>query len=138
MDKKYEKSCGVVVFHQKEEQVKVLLVHHNQGHWGIPKGHMEQNEKEEETAIREVLEETGITVALLEGFREVIHYCPYQKVEKDVVFFIGKATKEEIKVQEEELIEALWVDMEKSLDRITYQEEKEVMKKAIEVYSFLC
>lgn len=137
MDKRYEKSCGVVVFHQKEEQMKVLLVHHKKGHWGIPKGHIEKKEKEEETAIREVLEETGITVALLEGFREVIHYCPSKNVEKDVVFFIGKATKEEIKVQEEELTEVLWVDMEKSLDRITHQKEKEVMKKAIEAYSFL-
>lgn len=135
--KKYEKSCGVVVLNKKEEMVKVLLVHHKKGHWGIPKGHMEKEEKEEETALREVLEETGITATLLEGFREVIHYCPYQNVEKDVVFFLGKAMEEVIKIQEEELLEALWVDIEKSLNMITYKEEKEVIKKVLQGYPFL-
>ena len=135
--KKYEKSCGVVVLNKKEKIVKVLLVHHKKGHWGIPKGHMEKGETEEETALREVLEETGITVTLLEGFREVIHYCPYQNVEKDVVFFLGKAVEEVIKIQEEELLEALWVDIEKSLNMITYKEEKEVIKKVLQEYPFL-
>lgn len=136
MNEKYEKSCGVVVLNKEDNIVKVLLVHHKKGHWGIPKGHMESNEKEQETAIREVFEETGINTTIIEGFREVITYCPYEKVNKDVVFFLGNAKNTNIKVQEEELLEAVWVDLEKSADRITYKQEKEVVQKAIKhIYS---
>lgn len=132
MKKKYEKSCGVVVLQKENQVVKVLLVHHQKGHWGIPKGHVENEEKEEETAVREVLEETGISTMIQEGFREVITYSPYVGIEKDVVFFLGTAKNTEITIQEEELKEALWVELEKSLDVITYEQEKEVIRKVIE------
>lgn len=128
---RYEKSCGVVVLNKEDTTIKVLLVHHQKGHWGIPKGHMEKNETEEETAVREVLEETGIFTDIIEGFREVITYSPYEKVSKDVVFFLGNAKNTDIKVQEEELKEVIWMDLEKSPTRITYKEEKEVIKKVI-------
>lgn len=131
MNKRYEQSCGVVVLNRENDTIKVLLVHHQKGHWGIPKGHVEPNEKEEETAIREVLEETGISTDIIEGFREVITYSPCEGVSKDVVFFLGNAKNTDIKVQEEELKEAIWIDLEKGPTRITYKEEKEVIKKVI-------
>lgn len=97
--KKHEKSCGVVVFKQEKGKDYVLLVHHNLGHWGIPKGHVEDQETEEETAKREVLEETGINTSIIEGFRESIIYSPKENVLKEVVFFIGKAINNEITPQ---------------------------------------
>ena len=45
---KYEKSCGCIII----KEGKVLLVQHNVGHWDFPKGHMEENETEVQTAIR--------------------------------------------------------------------------------------
>lgn len=41
-----EKSCGMIVFKKESDELKVLLVHHNVGHWGLPKGHVEENETE--------------------------------------------------------------------------------------------
>ena len=58
----YEKSCGAVVFCQKDSDIKFLLVRERSGFWCFPKGHMEAGESEQETALREVKEETGITV----------------------------------------------------------------------------
>lgn len=63
---KHEKSCGIVVFKDN----KVLLVHHNLGHYGIPKGHVEFGETDEETALREFFEETGISASIIDGFKE--------------------------------------------------------------------
>ena len=44
--------------------VKQLL-----GHWGFPKGHIEKDETEYETALREVKEETNIDARIIDGFR---------------------------------------------------------------------
>ena len=56
---KYEKSCGCIVFNEKKQ---ILLVHQNAGHWGMPKGHVENDETEIQTAKREVKEETNLDV----------------------------------------------------------------------------
>ena len=50
--------------------IKYLLVRNLSGVYGFPKGHVEDNETEEETAIREVFEETGVKVTLIPGFKE--------------------------------------------------------------------
>ena len=85
MKQNYEKSCGAVIFRQAPE-LEVLIIRQNQGHWCFPKGHVEGNEDETETARREVKEETGLDIRFLGGFREETHYSPREGVEKDVVY----------------------------------------------------
>ncbi len=54
-----EKSCGVIVYRIQIEKIEFLAVKSKvNGHWGFPKGHMENHESEEQTAKREVFEET--------------------------------------------------------------------------------
>ena len=55
---KKEKSCGCIVI----DGDQVLLIKNNYGRWTLPKGHMEKGETEQETAIREVKEETNLDV----------------------------------------------------------------------------
>ena len=56
---KHEKSAGAVVF-RKEKEPLYLLLHYEAKHWDFPKGHVEENESDNETVKREVEEETGI------------------------------------------------------------------------------
>ena len=93
---KYEKSCGAVIF----EGDKVLVIQQVKGHWGFPKGHVEDGETEVETAIREIKEETNLDVEIDETHRYIETYRPKEDVEKDVVFFVAKKIGGEIKVQE--------------------------------------
>ena len=72
-----EKSCGIVLFHSDE----FLIIQHSvkpnvtEGHWDFPKGHVEENETEFETAVRELKEETGITdFLLIDNFKHRISY----------------------------------------------------------------
>lgn len=126
-----EKSCGAVVFKKINGKLHVLLIHHNLGHWGIPKGHVEGNETEIETAKREVLEETGIETEVIPSFREIITYSPKKNVLKDVIFFIGKSLNDNLTPQLEEVQEVGFIPTDRALELITYVEEKEVLEKAI-------
>lgn len=134
---KKEKSCGNIVFKKENDILKVLLVHHNLGHYGMPKGHVELNETEEETALREVFEETGISSYIIDGFREMITYSPKENVIKDVIFFVGEATDDKITPQISEVSEAFFTETDKAVELLTHKNEKKVLEKAIEFYKDL-
>ncbi len=130
----YEKSCGAICFLIRDDQLKILLICHVHGrHWSFPKGHVEQGETEEQTAHREVFEETGITVQLLDGYREVSRYNPTQGITKDVVYFLGRAENNNIKLQTEELREAAFVPLGEAYRRLAYSADREMLAKAVEV-----
>ena len=129
-----EKSCGMVVLDKDKDELKVLLVHHNRGHWGLPKGHVEENETEIETALRETLEETGIKARVVGDFRKVITYKPRKNAIKDVVFFIGEVENNEIVPQLIEVSEASFIDVDTALDLISHQDEKSILESAIQYY----
>lgn len=122
-----EKSCGAVIIKDN----KVLLLKHNEGHWSYPKGHIENNETEEETALREIKEETNLEVELIKGFRTVITYSPKENIIKDVVFFLAKPKTTNIKVQKKEIETYKWISLDKAKNLITYNDDKQVLDKVI-------
>ena len=92
-----EKSCGAVIYKIIDNQVYFLVEKMQRGHYALTKGHVENNETEVETATREIKEETNLDVIIDTNFREVISYSPYEGCIKDVVYFIAKATSDDIK-----------------------------------------
>ena len=123
---KYEKSCGAIVL----DGGKILVIQQAEGHWGFPKGHVEAGETEVQTAIREIKEETNYDVEVNENFRYVETYSPKEGVEKDVVFFVAKKVAGDMSPQEEEVQNILWLTYEETLERLTYENSKEILKKA--------
>lgn len=127
---KYEKSCGCVVIKDMNYKKKILLVRQIDGNWYLPKGHVEKNETEKETAIREVKEETGVDVKIVTDFRKVITYMVGEDISKDVVFFIAKYIGGNDKKQEEEILEIKWCTYEEAKEMLTYKQNVEVLKEA--------
>ena len=127
---KKEKSCGIVVFKNNT----VLIIKHNRGHYGLPKGHVEENETEYETAIREVKEETNVDAKIVGDFRKVITYSPKENVMKDVIYFIGTATSTYLKNQIEEVSKVEFLDFDIALNVVTYEDERSVLESAINYY----
>lgn len=128
----YEKSCGaIILYKENEETYKVLLVrNHNGRNYSFPKGHIEKGENEKETAIREIKEETGLDVEIVDDFREVSDYTPFGKIKKRVVFFMAQTFSDQVKIQEEELDSFKWVDLN-VVDRIcAYENDLRVINHA--------
>lgn len=127
----FEKSCGAIVYRKHHGNTEILLIKHvNSGHWSFPKGHMEAGESEEETALREVKEETGLDILLDPTFRETVTYFPRKDTQKVVVYFIAKAKSFEYVPQEEEISEIRWVDIGHAGAVLTYENDKTIVSKA--------
>lgn len=131
-----EKSCGVIVYRNLLKEIEFLAVKSKEnGNWGFPKGHMEKGETEEQTAIREVFEETGLSVTLLEGFRTKIEYQLTEKIHKEVIFFIGVSSEKQVKIQYEEIEEFMWLKYYDMKDILTFENSKQALVKAKEFIS---
>ena len=104
----------------------------NLGHYSIVKGHVENNETEEETALREIKEETSLDVILDTNFRHTISYSPKENVIKDVIFFVGKIIGGVSKAQPEEVDQILFLTYDEAYDILTYDSDKETLRLAKE------
>ena len=134
---KFIKSCGAVVFTEADGERKYAVIRSRGGDYGCPKGCMEAGETEEETALREVREEIGVSVTLLDGFRQEEWYDLPNKpgVRKQVVYFLGKYENQKLVHQEAELSGVSLMGYEKARERLTFDQMKQVLKKA---EAYLC
>lgn len=88
---KREKSCGTVLYTVIDNVVHYVLIQNtNNGHCGFPKGHVEGDETETETALRETWEETSISAEICGDFRRKITYRMKNGVTKTVIYFIAR------------------------------------------------
>ena len=127
----FEKSCGAVVIRKKDNVVETLIIQMLGGHWSFPKGHVENNETEIETALREIKEETNLDVAIDTRFREITTYSPKPEVLKDVIYFIAISKSDDVIIQKSELKASKWLDIHEALGLVTYEDDKKILKKAI-------
>jgi bis(5'-nucleosidyl)-tetraphosphatase len=129
-----EKSCGAVVFFRNEE-VKFLLLRYEAGHWDFVKGNVEERESEQETAIRELREETSIVDAqFIRGFREKISYFYKRQgatVYKEVIFFLMETKTIDVKLSFEH-ISFEWLTFDQALERLNFKNARDILQKAHE------
>lgn len=116
---------------QENENLYLLLIRHKLGgHWSFPKGHVEKGETEIDTALREVKEETNVSVNLIDGFKESVYYFPKPNIKKQVVYFIGTTDSPEFKRQEEEVSEITWAEFGNAYDMVSFKNDKKLIYKA--------
>ena len=127
---KKEKSCGAVVYKRGNGETLFLVEHMALGHVSLPKGHVEGDETEQETALREIREETNLEVRLDTGFRHVIGYSPAPGVWKDVVFFVAEAVSDRLINQESEVAALEWLPFGRAVEAMTFEADRETLTKA--------
>jgi 8-oxo-dGTP pyrophosphatase MutT (NUDIX family) len=136
-----ERSAGVIVYRDeatrsRDGNRRTYLILDYGKHWDYAKGHVEAGEDDQTAALRELLEETGISdVQLFSDFRhEIVYFFRHPKrglVRKTVVFFMGRTSRQRLTLSEEhEAYEFLPYDDARK--RLTYATAKEVLRRAHE------
>ena len=128
-------SSGGVLFRKSDEVFEVALVSIRDGSvWSLPKGIVERDEDEETTAVREVMEETGLKGAILEKIGQISYWYYLKektvKVHKTVHYFLMRYTSGSTEDHDAEVDEARWFPVEEAVKRLKYRGEKEIMFKA--------
>lgn len=125
----YEHSCGAVVFRRINEEYRFLLIKNKRStHWGFPKGHMEKGETLEDTARREVLEETGLHIKIYEDFCSESRYRIGSRIEKRVDVFLASTTDTQTVIQKEEIEDYIWLRFPEALNMLKFENDKEILE----------
>lgn len=132
-----ERSAGGVVLRREEpgaHGVHVLLIFDPYGKWGLPKGHLEEGEGPEQTAVREVREETGLSDVELGPSVDAIDWRfrdGDSVVHKHCVFYLMHSSRGAAKPAVEEGIRACrWLRFDAAVERVDYANARGVVRMA--------
>ncbi len=126
-----ERAAGAVVVRQCDAGGwECVLIQQHNGDWGLPKGHVEGRERDEETALREVREETGLAVRIDPGFREAVSYTLPNGHAKEVVCFLARVESGVLTPQPEEVREAGWFSFADAGAKARYPAVRGVLAQA--------
>ncbi len=127
-----ERSCGAVVYARSWQGLRFALIRSASGNWGLPKGHMEEGETEQETALREVKEETGLTVTLNSRFRTIEeHPLGRSGRLKEVAYFLGQSALKTAKPRDTKEIRSVeWVSYRKAMRLLAFPGDRRVLRDA--------
>lgn len=140
MDRKTDISYGIIPYRYEDGVPRFLLVFQHSRwrgdtYWVFPKGHPEEGESPEATARRELYEETQIELNTLDTEHPItISYAfehDGQVIDKQVVYFPGKAARAEFMLDEHEVTDAGWFTYEEARKRLSFENTKKVLDAAV-------
>jgi 8-oxo-(d)GTP phosphatase len=125
--------AGTIIIRKGKEGPEILLIYRAlRKDWSFPKGHWEEGETYEETAIREAQEETGLTVKLLNPLPD----WEYQNEQGDMLvkMFLAAPSDETQKERPQyKDDEAIWVPVTQIEQILSYQDLKQYFRKILEI-----
>lgn len=135
---KEEMAAGGVVFRRDQDQWSILLIKDRFGFWAFPKGKKEPGETTEETALREIFEETQIQGEIVKKLTTISYFYQHPvhgSVNKQVTYFLVQAKNGKEVPQVEEILETKWFPLhqaEKKLIDHSYSNNIEIFSLAKE------
>jgi len=140
-----EKSAGVIVFRiHPKEGVQYLVLYHRGTYWNFSKGHVEPNEAENQTALRELGEETGLkNVKLVKDWRQTTHFFfkedrngKKELIRKQFILFLAKVphtveVRPCSKFSSHEVINGYaWLDYDTASKYLKFKSMREILTEA--------
>lgn len=129
-----ETSAGGVIYRWRGAVPYILLIRDAYQHWGFPKGHLERGETPDAAALREVGEETGLGDLVLGPQLQTIDW--YFRARGALIhkfchfFLIESPTGDAVPQREEGITACCWVPLPEALERISYDNAREVLRSA--------
>ena len=127
-----EISAGVILFRRTPEP-HYLLLHYESGHWDFPKGHIEPGEDAQQTATRELKEETGISALnFVDGYKQTLRYFFRHKgigIFKIVIYYLAETNQSEVSLSHEH-IGFEWLSYDLAMSRLTFKNSQDLLAQA--------
>ena len=134
-----ETSAGGVIYRDDHEQIEIALIHVRK-RWGLPKGHVEKGERIEQTAVREVREETGLQGQAEKKLGSISYTYRAKKksgepirISKRVYFFLLKYLEGDVQGHDHEVDEARWFPIKEALETLAFATEKKMVRRGLNV-----
>lgn len=131
-----EVSAGGVIYRRNGGEIEIALIH-VRNRWGLPKGHVEEGERIEETALREVREETGLEGKVIRqlgdirySYRDKTKKGEPVRIYKRVYFFLLRYTKGDVQAQDHEVDETRWFPIEEAIKNLKFATERTMVQRA--------
>lgn len=129
MTTKQDESFGIVPVCKVANEWRIFLIHQKSiagdAYWTLPKGHPEAGETPQETALRELAEETGFTRVVLDTHHSYTNYYTFIHddclIEKSVVYFLGYVEEEVFTLDPEEVLDGGWYSFKVARTIITHE-----------------
>ena len=131
-----EISAGGMIYRQAEDGYYFVLILDAYDKWTFPKGHVEEGDELEDTALRELKEETGLKkLKVLDpiGETEVKVHKPGEKpFRKLIKYFLVEAKDEKLTIPKvTELKDVKWYPLNEAFDRLDYENAKEIFNNGL-------
>jgi len=134
-------SSGGVIFRKTaENEVEIALVAVKDGKvWSLPKGIVEKGEETQDTAVREVMEETGLSGRIVQKIGDISYWYYIKednaKCRKTVHFYLLEYVSGSTADHNWEVDAAEWFPLDEALNRVSYKGDRETVRKAKEMLS---
>ncbi|OLT40667.1 NUDIX hydrolase [Saccharomonospora sp. CUA-673] len=133
-----ETSAGGLVVDPARTHAALIgrLNRHGRLLWSLPKGHIEDGETVEDTAVREVREETGIVAEVVRPLGSIDYWfvAERRRIHKTVHHFLLEAVGGELSDEDVEVTEVAWVPLGELDSRLAYTDERKLVRKARELF----
>lgn len=130
-------SCGGIVVRNGSGGPELLLGRRRRDDtsstWSLPKGTPDGDETIEQTALREVTEETGLDVRIVTSVGPIEYFFMQRgvRIHKTVHYFLMEATGGDTSAHDHEFEEVRWVPIEEARTLMSFATERQIVEQAL-------